>query len=193
MWGGVIYNLLGLPFQSPTINLFIEGDNFAKLVENLEYYMSMPAKPLVDNYIDPQNPSIHYPKILCGDIEICALHYRDCEDAVTAWERRRARVNLNNVFVIGNSWNSHENSKLVQRILQCGYPSVAFCYDDWGYDKCIQLDKELWQLDERGIVRPDITARMNNSSIMYFERMFDFVGWLNGANTADISKWKLRH
>ena len=42
--GGVIYSDLGLQFLSPTINMFIEDENFVKLVENLEYYFSISAE-----------------------------------------------------------------------------------------------------------------------------------------------------
>ena len=89
--GGMIYNTLGLPFMSPTINMFIEDENFIKLIENLEYYMSLQAKPLTDCYVDPIDPSIKYPKIKIGDIEVCALHYKNCAEAVKKWEMRREK------------------------------------------------------------------------------------------------------
>ena len=36
--GGIIYHDLGLPFNSPTINLSMDTDDFIKLVSNLKYY-----------------------------------------------------------------------------------------------------------------------------------------------------------
>lgn len=178
--GGVIYNDLGIPFYSPTINLFIEDENFVKLAENPEYYFSIEAQPLMDKFIDPINPSICYPKILIEDIEICCLHYHNCQEAIAAWERRRKRVNLNNMYVLGNSWNLHGNIKLIERLSNVDYPTKIFVLPDEAInDKCIVLQDDFWHLDERGIVRPNITDLIPGDSFKYFEKMFDFVGWLN--------------
>lgn len=87
--GGVLYSEYGLRFQSPTINMFIENENFVKLVENFEYYMSITAEPITDCYIDPIDEKVKYPKIKVDDISICCLHYKDCEEAIEAWERRK--------------------------------------------------------------------------------------------------------
>lgn len=87
--------------------MFIEDENFVRLVNNLEYYLSLDVQPLTDKYIDPIDPNISYPKIQVGDIELNCLHYKDCLEAIECWERRKLRVNYDNVFVIGNSWNMH--------------------------------------------------------------------------------------
>lgn len=46
--GGVLYNSLNLPFYSPTINLTIEGEDFVKLVGDINHYFSVDAIPFVD-------------------------------------------------------------------------------------------------------------------------------------------------
>ena len=156
--GGVIYSDLGIPFNSPTINLFIEDDNFVKLAENPKYYFSIKAQPLVDKFIDPIDPSISYPKILIEDIEICCLHYKNCQEAIDAWERRRKRINYNNIYVIGNSWNLHGDLNLIDRLSKINYPIKIFVLPGEAInDKCVVLEGDFWYLDERGIVRPNIT------------------------------------
>lgn len=176
--GGVIYNILGLEFKSPTINLFIEGENFVKLVENLEYYMSVEATPKEECYVDPIDSSISYPKIAIDDIEICCLHYKNCQEAIDAWEKRRKRVNLDNVYVIGNSWNLQDEA-LIGRLLENKYKTVIFTMKAYPDKRCIQLPGDEWHLDKRGIVRPNITDTVPGSYDKYFERFFDFVTWLN--------------
>lgn len=37
---GIIYHDLGLPFRTPTINLFFENDDFFRFADNLEYYLT---------------------------------------------------------------------------------------------------------------------------------------------------------
>lgn len=178
--GGVIYSNLDIPFLSPTINLFIEDENFVKLVENPEYYFNIEAKPLIEKYTDSVDSSISYPKIVVDDVEICCLHYKNCKEAIEAWERRRKRINFDNIYVIGNSWNLHGNLELIQRLSNINYPTVIFTLPSEAInEKCIPLQGDFWRLDERGIVRPNITDLIPGEAYKYFEKMFDFVGWLN--------------
>lgn len=180
--GGVLYHDLGLEFLSPTINMFIEGENFVKLVENLEHYLNMPAEPLTDEYVDPVDNTIKYPKIKIGDIELCCLHYKKCSEAIQCWERRKHRVNVDNVFVIGNSWNLQSDVGLVRRLSKIKYKTIIFTTDDCFIDngKCVKLsDKVAWKKDLRGIVRPNLTDYVGVSAKRYYEIMFDFVGWFN--------------
>lgn len=178
--GGVIYDDLGMQFSSPTINMFIEDDNFVKLVENLEHYMSIKPKKVTDCYVDPIDNNIKYPIIKIDDIKINCLHSKDCKQAIEDWERRRKRINLDNVIVIANSWNLHENKKLIERIGRIKYKKVIFTYKDYNKKYCIPLKGDFWKVDERGIVRPNLTDYMPNNSIYrYFEKIFDFVDFIN--------------
>lgn len=175
--GGVIYSELNMPFLSPTINLYIEGENFIKLVENLEYYMSIEATPLTDNYTDPIDHSIHYPKIKIDDIEVCCLHYHNCREAIEAWERRKKRINYNKIYVIGNSWNLHENSELVQRLSRNKYKTVIFTYNNYNLPNAIQMKGE-WNLDNRGIIRPNITDYSPDEVHFFFEKQLNLAKFL---------------
>ena len=180
--GGVIYDNLGLQFLSFTINMFIEDENFIKLVENLEHYMKIKPEPVTDCFIDPIDNNIKYPIIKIDDIKLCCIHYKDCKDAIDSWERRKVRVNYDNVVVIGNSWNMHENEKLIERLGKVKYKKVIFTYKDYHKDYCIKLPGNFWYLDNRGIVRPNITDFIPNSQYRYFEEMFDFVEFINSGN-----------
>ena len=177
--GGLIYSDLGLKFLSPTINLFIEGDNFVKLVENLEYYMSLTPTKVTDCFIDPINSKVRYPIIKIDDIKICCLHYKNCKDAIEAWERRKQRINYDNVVVIANSWNLKENKKFINRLGKIKYKKIIFTYKNYKKDYCIKLPGDVWKVDERGIVRPNLTDTIPNSPYKYLEKIFDFVKFIN--------------
>ena len=168
--GGVIYHTLKMEFNSPTINMFIEDENFLKLVNNLQWYVDQRACAITDKYIDPIDPSVIYPKIRVGDIEICCLHYETCKDAIEAWERRKKRINFDNIVVIGNSWNMHNSEQLIQQLLECCYKTVVFSTEKFNDDRVILLDEEIWRLDARGILRPNITDFIPNSAYRYFEK-----------------------
>jgi len=177
--GGVIYSDLDIPFKTPTINMFIEDENFVKLCENFEHYINIDPVPITDNYSDPIDESIVYPKIKIDDIEVCCLHYESCAIAIDAWNRRRKRVNLDNVYVIANSWNLHDKVDLIERLIKTKYKTVIFSEKKYNYSECIQLPGDFWQLDNRYIIRPNITDYIPGSNYRYFEKFFDFVKWLN--------------
>ena len=178
--GGVIYNLIGQEFASPTINLFIKGENFVKLVENLEYYMSIPAKPLCDKYVSPSNPDFTYPKILVGDIEVCCQHYKDCNEAIAAWERRRKRIDFNKVLVIANSWDLNGDKELIQRVCSNPkYKTICFTYGQYDIDNCICLTEDFWKLTESNVLTPFITGYKPRSYKRYFEDYIDIPALIN--------------
>ncbi len=178
--GGVIYSDLGMEFTSPTINMFIEDENFVKLVENLEHYMSIKPVKVTDCYADPVDPSIEYPIIKIDDIKINCLHYKDCQQAIEDWERRKKRIYWKKILVIANSWNLHENKKLIERIGRIPYKKIIFTYKDYHKKYCIPLKGSIWKVDARGIVRPNLTDYMPKNSIYrYFEKLFDFVDYIN--------------
>lgn len=188
--GGVIYHSCGLEFFSPTINLFIEDENFVKFVENLEYYLSLQPVALTECYVDPIDSTIKYPKIKIGDIEICCLHSKSCADAIKDWERRRKKVYLDNVFVIGNSWNMHGNRELVERLCNNDiYPTVCFATREFqGITNCVVLQEDFWKVDSRGIIRPNITDKIPDSDRYYYELYFDFIAWFNNHSVKRKSK-----
>ena len=178
--GGLIYSVLDLPFTSPTINLYIEDENFVKLANDPVRYLSIPAEPYIEEFHDPVDPSVVFPKIKVDDIEICCLHYKSCAEAVDAWERRRKRANLSNIYIIGNSWNCHENEDLIRQVAAAPYPSVVFTLKEMDIPGTIKLPGDFWKTDRRGIVRPNITDEKPGTHKRYFEEFFDFVSWLNG-------------
>lgn len=108
------------------------------------------------------------------------MHYKNCKEAIDAWERRRKRVNFNNIYVIGNSWNLHGNLNLVERLSKVNYPVKIFVLPGEAVnEKCVVLEGDFWHLDKRGIVRPNITDIIPGEAYKYFEKSFDFVEWLN--------------
>ncbi len=90
--GGVIYHELGLEFDSPTINLYFEAQDYVKFVTNLKKYLTY---ELVE--IDSEND---YPCALCGDITLHMVHYNSFCEAKAKWEERKERINYENLYFI---------------------------------------------------------------------------------------------
>lgn len=177
--GGVLYNMLGMRFASPTINMFIEDESFVKLAENPKHYFSLDAQPYEECHVDANDNELIYPIIRVDDIFLCCQHYANCAEAVEAWNNRRKRVNLDKIFVIACSWNLHERRELVERISNLPYPSVIFTTEDFGLERCVRLVGDQWVRDAGGAIKPALTSFDGISGKRYFCNEFDFVKWIN--------------
>ena len=178
--GGVLYHMLGLPFSSPTINMFIEDECFVKLAEDPRHYFSIDAQPYEENHIDYVGEDLlTYPIIKVDDILLCCQHYKSCSEAVDAWNRRRHRVNFDKLYVICCTWNLHEREDLVERISKIPYPSVIFTTKDFKYKNCLKLNQAFYKEDIRGVIRPNLTSFKGVIGKRYFVDEFDFIQWIN--------------
>lgn len=92
--GGIIYHDLKLPFNSPTINLSMDTDDFIKLVGNLKYYLEQEIVEIEDKNYD-------FPCGMLEDIKIRFNHYKTFQEAVDKWNERKKRINWDNIYVMG--------------------------------------------------------------------------------------------
>ena len=97
-FGTFIYNRLGLPFLSPTINMFTSQKDFLNFlrdpIKNLE-------KELIFKEMQFNSVSkFDYPIFMLGDTQWNMLHYNDKNLAFQKWHERRYRVNWFNVLTI---------------------------------------------------------------------------------------------
>ena len=86
--GGIIYNNLGVRFNSPTINLQINSDEFAKMVLNFDEYIKKEIE-----FIEPENG---IPVGMLGDVRITFTHYHTNEEALKKWNERKERISNKN-------------------------------------------------------------------------------------------------
>ena len=96
-WGGYASNTLGLQFLSPTVNMWFGEDNFFKMLGSLEYYMTLDPV-LKGEQMEPVLKRL-YPVVNIGDVEIHMNHYISFQEAYDAWNRRKQRINYDNIFV----------------------------------------------------------------------------------------------
>lgn len=93
--GCCILHDLGLKFNSPFVNLWVEPSDFIKLCENLKDYLQY---DLV--FITPAEKEITYPVALLKDIKLYFQHYSSEEEASLAWNRRKGRINFDNLYFL---------------------------------------------------------------------------------------------
>lgn len=89
-----MYYDMKLRFNSPTINLSFDMNEYVKFLENLPWYLEQLVVPYEDIRFD-------YPCGMIGDVEIRFNHYKTFEEAASKWNERKQRIDWENLFVVG--------------------------------------------------------------------------------------------
>lgn len=102
-WGGFVYKRYNLPYLTPTVGLYFYAEDYIKLCHNLTYYMSLPLKFITlqqSKHFESLTAKgqINIPIAQLDDIEIIFLHYKTEEEALEKWERRKKRINYENLI-----------------------------------------------------------------------------------------------
>ena len=103
-WGGHVYRYFGLPYTSPTVGLFIYTDEYIRFLKNLKYYLSLDLRfiPIEKSrYRDilVSKQIVNSPIGVLDDVEIVFLHYHSEEEAREKWNRRKERMDLDNLII----------------------------------------------------------------------------------------------
>ena len=172
--GGMLLHDLGQPFLSPTINLMMHQREFIKFVLDMSYYLSQDLCFYND---------LHYecPCAKLGEgsrkITIHFTHYESQDEAKKYWEKRIARIQYDNLFVIA----MEKDGITKEDILKLGTIKVrgvlvftAHNYLDIPYTCYISKYRD------EGVVG-NILVRSYLSDKKEYERYFDFVKWFNEA------------
>ncbi len=102
-WGSSVYEDLRIPYKTPTVGLFFYAPCFLEFIENLPYNLNGELSFIDISKYDQANKfritNYFYPiGLINKTIEVHFLHYKDCEDALVKWNRRKKRVNYDNLF-----------------------------------------------------------------------------------------------
>ena len=108
-WGGHIYQYFGMKYTSPTIGLTFFADEYIKFVTNFDYYINCELtfipKSESKYYYRYKDRDKYYPIGKQDDIEVVFLHYKSEEEAYQKWNRRKKRINYNNLIFKFNDMN----------------------------------------------------------------------------------------
>jgi uncharacterized protein (DUF1919 family) len=96
--GGVILHDLGLPFLTPTINMFMSTHDFVKFARYLDSYIGEAG-----SLAEIDNGGRSYPMGRLGDIDIHFVHYPDFATAKTKWCERSMRIRHDNIFIMATN------------------------------------------------------------------------------------------
>lgn len=126
-WGGFVYHDLNLPFTSPTVNILWPIDSFCKFMLDPLYYL---AQPLQMKREGDFRRGL-YPIGTLGErerqVELHLTHAPNFSYMKERWDRRKARVNPNRIFVkITLPDSAWDDESLLEAFEQVRYPKICF-------------------------------------------------------------------
>lgn len=165
---GVIYHDLGLEFLSPTINMYMHNLDYIKFACNLNHYLSLP--------LDFIKTDDGFPVAMLGDIKLNFNHYATNKEAKECWNRRKARINYENLFLIFyyREGFTIEQIREIEKA-KCKGKAVLT-------HKPLGLDYKVY-MRGNGDPEQNFLEKDKYDLVRSFEKEWDFVSWLNGTDT----------
>ena len=175
-WGGRCYEYFGLQKKSPTVGMYFFAEDYVKLIQNLQYYMSTELKMISaeqSRHADElrRRGQLHIPVgVLGGDIEIVFLHYKDSNLAKQKWDRRVARINWDNLIIKFSYMNFCEDTHIHQFEKLQGVKKFAFS------------GKAFPEYDDVYMIPGSEDGRVDNDTF-YWNRYINVLALLNAPKT----------
>ena len=173
-WAGHVYRYFGIPYNTPTIGTGFFADDYIKFVSSLEKYLNEELI-MIDvheskHYEDVLKGSSHFlkcPYARLGDIEVRFGHYNSADEAYNKWNRRRDRMNLDNLIV-----KMSEHNKCTKEIL------VAF--DALPYQKKFVFTTRDYKLESQVIYKEYLGKDDIKNGTAKFRKYIDLIALVNG-------------
>ncbi len=138
-YGGMLCNHLGLPFNSPFVNVRVgDKSGYQKLISRLDYYMS--ASPHTGNELHKSDiiteGCVAYPILWYDDIMLHGFHYSDMETFWAKWEQRRKRYNPESAFVFKLLYGEDDLKDFDRLDIK---HKIGFYFEDTGREQVITI------------------------------------------------------
>lgn len=168
--GAVMCHDFNVRFNTPTVNLSMSAEDYLRLVNNLKFYLEAEIK-------EKKDTRLNYPVGILGeDITLFFIHYHTFEEAVTKWNKRKKRINWDNMFFMMTDRDGctedmiqeFDSLPFANKLIFTSksypqYHSAVYC-QEFQNDTCV----------------PILTEWRNWKGERLYDRYFDFVSWLNG-------------
>lgn len=145
-WGFMLYREYNMRYESPTISMQIPGEVFWKFCKDLRYYLEselVEYQKLTsehERYVKHLYGEIpNYPIGRIDDVVIVFQHYATFEDAKAKWDRRKARVDFDNVAYLFTAFNE-TYSDSVGRFLDLKLPHSVAVTEGFSYPGACRYD-----------------------------------------------------
>ena len=164
--GGTIYHRLGKEFLTPTINLWLTQGDFIKFAVDVKHYVSLPLEFI-------KKEDINYPVAKLDDITIHFNHAKTEEEAAENWNRRKERINYDNLYLI-LYYRDNYTIEDIRRIEQANCRGKVVLTN-----KKIPLEYAYYIKENVGKPYSDSFLDKDWFGIRSFEKKWDYIKWLN--------------
>lgn len=104
--------------------MFFSAQDYIKFVTNMDYYLNIPMAEIAQT-------EFPYPCARLDDIVLHLVHYKTVEEAQKSWDRRKKRINLDNIFYIMNDRNGCTDAEM-DTFLELPYNKIFFSHKNIG-------------------------------------------------------------
>lgn len=169
--GACILHDLGLKFNSPFVNLWIEPNDFIKMLKSLHHYMSCNIEFIKVDDID-------YPVGRLDDVKIYFQHYKNEDEASAKWKERVTRINYDNLFVMFTDRDGCSLDNLKE------FDNLTFVHKIVFIHKPIPGIKSAFYI--KGFEKSNAVGILSNYrspySVKKYYDDFDYVNWFNSGS-----------
>ena len=144
--GGAIMHELGMEFKTPTVNLQILPEQFAKFCIDLKYYMNTELVEYTNisykhrKYMEKMFGGVpDMPFGLIDDIVVCFQHYETFAEAKQKWDERKTKVDYDH---IGYIFHARDDGYLWEalRFMSLNLPNSVIITEGFSLPKVVALD-----------------------------------------------------
>lgn len=169
-YAGIIYHRLGLQFRSPTINLFFPvKKQYLKFVSNISYYLEKDLTFIKDS-------EYSCPVAMLDDVKIVFNHYHSEAEAISSWNKRKKRVNYDNIFIIFDDISDVSYNDLIEfNKISCKGKVIFTAKDYNNLNNSVQISK----YKKSGLMKAYLLDKNAFTGKNVADRDFDFIKWLN--------------
>ncbi|MCD8000822.1 MAG: DUF1919 domain-containing protein [Clostridiales bacterium] len=137
--GGIVSDQLGLPFLSPTVNMVCLGDHFFSFVRNCRKFLEADMKVYDNDIYIPGTrgtESFMGKGIIDREIVWYFRHSNNPKADVECWNRRKTRVNFDNLAVMMVLFTKEE-AELFEKLPV--RKKLGLFFEETGYDDIIYI------------------------------------------------------
>ena len=176
--GGIIAHDLKVRFDSPTINLWFNAEDFIKFCKDLKFYLS-------ERLIEDKDSGKNYPVGFLGSgdkkITVNFMHYESFYQAEMKWYERTSRIHWDKLFFIMTD-REYCNEKLAHEFDMLPYEHKAFLTfrDIEGVKSSVKFnDYGLPPTGDKGMDPPLLMSYCSEISALRILDKWDYVSFLN--------------
>jgi uncharacterized protein (DUF1919 family) len=172
-WGGSVMEDLGLQYNSPTIGFYFFAPCYISFLRNIKSNLELPLTFLKESkypFANEQRELKWYPICQIGESELHFVHDQTEQEAYDKWDRRRVRVNFDNLFVAFSDRDQCTNELIKE------FDNMPFKNKVFFSSKIIKGINSLVWLKE--YQNEDYIGDLYNNRWSY-RKYFDLADWLN--------------